>query len=99
MLCKTRAAQFKSVCLTVRRAAKMANTATADYGAADGMKSIFFALAAAGNVEFLAVLRDGAARDVDAFSLQARDDFLVAERVLLIFALHHLADLQHDGAV
>src|SRR6185503_9384909 len=52
------------------------------------------ALAARQDAELLAVLRDGAARDIDAALLEQLDDLLVRVRTLWIFARDQLLDLR-----
>src|SRR5665213_4580974 len=50
------------------------------------------ALVRRGNLEFFAVLCDGAPREHKAFTLQDADDFRVAERLSRIFVFDDLAN-------
>src|SRR5262245_60913967 len=54
------------------------------------------ALARRQDAELLAVLRDGAARDIDAGLLEQLDDLLVAVRTLDVLAVDQLLDLRLD---
>src|SRR6476661_3248448 len=51
-----------------------------------------------GRVELVAVLGDGAPRDLHAALLEHLDDLLVGQRVLRVLVIHHLLNLRLDRA-